>query len=764
MHTAAHLAPSGKMRTGSLAIVLSVVVGSLVSVSLFLVTRSWERQRMEQELAALAGDRASAVELEFSHCVSRVRLVATYFASSEHVTPVEFRTYVSSLIQGLGEGWLLQWVPYVRRAERAAYQDQARAEGRQDFEFKDIDAAGRLISAGDRPEYFPIYYQYPENRVPSFLGLDLSTDAERLALFQKACDAGEVIVLSRGSHLPQSSDDPSFLVIVPVFHTPGWSDLPESRRQNLTGLVIGVLRVQDCLSRALWHSGPRGVIVYIADSPEQGTSLACWLYAPPGESVREVASSSLHEKRSASLSQSTSMQIGDRQWLITCLSTPAFEATRQRISQWILLFLGLATTGLVAGHFRRTRDYTKGLMEVNERLVREIGEREKIASSLKENERFLSMLLANLPGMVYRCRNDRDWTMVFVSDGCISLTGYPPTDLVENARVSYAEVIHPEDRSQVWDKVQAALAKGTEYELTYRIRTAVGNEKWVWERGRGVYSAEGNLMFLEGFVADITEQKRAEDELARYRENLEARVAERTRQLDESREQLRRSERLASLGTFAAGIAHEINNPVGTMLLAAENALELRKMPGSEAVVDDCLRGIVSEARRCGEVIQSVLQFARQQPAPKTPTSIKAVIRRSVEMIAAQAQQEEAIVDLDLDGDLPEISLNALQMEQVFVNLLRNALEAGRRGVRLEVRAGVADDRLRVTVCDNGPGIPGEHLPRIFDPFFTTRRERGGTGLGLSLAHAIIVEHGGQISVHSRAGGGTTFTIDLPLR
>ncbi|MGQ9650706.1 MAG: ATP-binding protein [Phycisphaerae bacterium] len=718
---------------------------------------------MEQELAELAAERASAIEREFSSCISRVRLVATYFASSEHVTPVEFRTYVSRLTQGLGEGWLLQWVPYVRRAERAACQNQARDEGRQDFEFKDLNAAGQLISARDRSEYFPIYYQYPENPVPSFLGLDLSTNAQKLALLQKACDAGEVVVLSRGSHLPQSSDDPSLLVIVPVFHTLGRSDLPESHPRNLTGLVIGLLQVRNCLNHALVHSGPRGVIVHIADSPEQETCLACWLYEPPGESVREVASSALFEKRSASLSRSRSVQIGDRQWLVTCLSTPAFEDARQRIGQWILLFLGLATTGLVAGYFHGTRNYTQDLMEVNDRLVREIDERERIASSLKENERFLSMLLANLPGMVYRCRNDRDWTMVFVSDGCIPLTGYPPADLLENARVSYVEVIHPEDRSQVWDKVQAALAKGTEFELTYRIRTAGGEDKWVWERGRGVFSVEGNLMFLEGFVADITEQKLAEDELARYRENLEARVAERTRQLDESKEQLRRSERLASLGTFAAGIAHEINNPVGTMLLAAENALELCKMPGSKAVVDDCLRRIVSEARRCGEVIQSVLQFARQQPAPKTPTSIEAVIRRSVEMVAPQAQQQEAIVDVNLDRDLPEILLNALQMEQVFLNLLRNALEAGKRSVRVEIRAAVVNDRLRVTVCDNGPGIPGDHLPRIFDPFFTTRRERGGTGLGLSLAHAIIVEHGGQISVHSRLGNGTTFTIDLPL-
>ncbi len=135
--------------------------------------------------------------------------------------------------------------------------------------------------------------------------------------------------------------------------------------------------------------------------------------------------------------------------------------------------------------------------------------------TLQERERELSTLLANLPGMAYRCHNDPYWTMEFVSEGCLALTGYAPEDVIHNRRVSYADLIVPADRAAVWDAVQEALARDAPYELTYRIQTAQGEERWVWERGRGVRDDEGNIRFLEGFVLDITQQRLAEERRAR---------------------------------------------------------------------------------------------------------------------------------------------------------------------------------------------------------------------------------------------------------
>ena len=143
-------------------------------------------------------------------------------------------------------------------------------------------------------------------------------------------------------------------------------------------------------------------------------------------------------------------------------------------------------------------------------VSRQIADRKKAEEEAQESERLISTLMKNLPGMVYRCRNDRNWTMTFVSDGCVNLTGYAPQDLIGSRIRSYNDLIHTNDRKMVWNLVQEAVLHHHPYQLQYRIQTADGNDKWVWEQGTGVYSDEGELLALEGFINDITERKTAE--------------------------------------------------------------------------------------------------------------------------------------------------------------------------------------------------------------------------------------------------------------
>jgi PAS domain S-box-containing protein len=161
--------------------------------------------------------------------------------------------------------------------------------------------------------------------------------------------------------------------------------------------------------------------------------------------------------------------------------------------------------------------------EMAESLERRVGERNRAEEALRESQRALSTLMSNLPGMAYRCLNDRPRTVEFVSEGCLDLTGYYASDLTEG-RVSYARLIHPEDREPVWNEMQSALGKDLPFQLTYRIITASGEEKWVWEQGRTVGSPEGTPMALEGFITDITER-------VLTHQILEQRVADRTREL-----------------------------------------------------------------------------------------------------------------------------------------------------------------------------------------------------------------------------------------
>ncbi len=152
------------------------------------------------------------------------------------------------------------------------------------------------------------------------------------------------------------------------------------------------------------------------------------------------------------------------------------------------------------------------------RLVR--GERSNDLDALREDQRMLASLLGDLPGMVYRCRNDKSWTAEFVSEGCLALTGRPASDLMSGAAM-YGELVHPDDRDRVWNDTQKALAEHRPFQMVYRIRTAGGEQKWVWEQGHGVFTPQGELLCLEGFIADITERVQAEERLreseARFR-------------------------------------------------------------------------------------------------------------------------------------------------------------------------------------------------------------------------------------------------------
>lgn len=164
-------------------------------------------------------------------------------------------------------------------------------------------------------------------------------------------------------------------------------------------------------------------------------------------------------------------------------------------------------------------------------ICRDITERKQAEKALEESERKLQTLMDNLQGMVYSCINDRDWMMKFVSEGALPLTGYSPGELIDNRARAYNEIIHPDDRDMVWNSIQAMVARQEPYQLEYRIITRDGTLKWVWERGRGVFSADGELLTLEGIVSDISDFREVQEKISQMKDNLETEVAEKTREL-----------------------------------------------------------------------------------------------------------------------------------------------------------------------------------------------------------------------------------------
>ncbi|HEX9652415.1 MAG TPA: ATP-binding protein [bacterium] len=264
--------------------------------------------------------------------------------------------------------------------------------------------------------------------------------------------------------------------------------------------------------------------------------------------------------------------------------------------------------------------------------------------------------------------------------------------------------------------------------------------------------ASGNL--------DFKIKNNKKDELGQLANSFNAM----THKLADAQRQLIQSDKLASLGRLAAGVAHEINNPLTGVL--TYSSFLLKRANGNADMKND-LEVIVRETKRCREIVKGLLDFARQVPVQKTQVAIPAVIEHVLTIIDNQLRLKKARVQKEIAANLPTIHADANQMEQVFMNLLVNAADAvenegGEIVVTAERRQADSKEFLEVKIHDNGCGIPREDLTKIFEPFYSTKGQKG-TGLGLAVVWGIIEKHGGKITVDSETGKGTRFTVRLPI-
>jgi len=264
----------------------------------------------------------------------------------------------------------------------------------------------------------------------------------------------------------------------------------------------------------------------------------------------------------------------------------------------------------------------------------------------------------------------------------------------------------------------------------------------------------------EAFNQMTAELKKAHADLLLWGKTLEKRVDERTRELVTMQNSLIQSEKLASMGKMAAGVAHEINNPLTSILI---NAHLLMEKTDKESETYENMLMIAEETSRCSEIVKGLLEFSRQSPPRKYLVSINDILINTVNILKNQALFHNITIQKNLGPGLPDVEVDPDKMKQVFWNLMINAAEAMPEGGILSVSSRLSGAKRRLEICftDTGAGIPEDHLPKLFDPFFTTKK--GGTGLGLAVIYGIAKQHGGTIEVESQPGQGSTFTVILPI-
>lgn len=321
------------------------------------------------------------------------------------------------------------------------------------------------------------------------------------------------------------------------------------------------------------------------------------------------------------------------------------------------------------------------------------------------------------------------------------MLGYQDKEELLNIDIANDLYLRREDREQISEIIEKG-GEVVDYEVDFKRKD--GSPIPILLTSHARYDSEGHVIGFEGLNVDLSQRKQMEAELKK------------------TQLQLFQAEKMTSLGKLAAGVAHQLNNPLGGIILYTKLILEEHNP--DEAIAED-LHRILRDAERCRDTVKGLLAFTHQSRQMMRPQDVNEAISRALFLIENQSLFHNISINRDLDPSIPPLQADIQQLYHLITNIVLNAAEAmeGKGALTLETHYSADKNQIHIEISDTGPGIPAEDLPHVFDPFFTTKEEGKGTGLGLSLAYSIVENHGGTIMVQNNRDGGATFIIDFPL-
>jgi PAS domain S-box-containing protein len=394
----------------------------------------------------------------------------------------------------------------------------------------------------------------------------------------------------------------------------------------------------------------------------------------------------------------------------------------------------------------------------------DISERKKAEEALRVSEERFRNLVENANDIIYSLTPKGE--ISYLSPKFTDILGY---EISEYLGKPFSLLIHPDDAKKSIESFQKGLKGGQrESGFEFRIKHKEGHQCWFVSRSSAIFDQNGNIMEIVGVAHDITEMKKILDDLKLANETLR-----------ETQAQLVQSEKMASLGSLVAGIAHEINTPIGavssmydTLSRSLENLdeiikskfpadfIQLSRVKSIFKILDDSNQVIRSGTERVVDIVRRLKSFARLDEAELKTVNIHEGLEDTLILIHHELKHKIRVIKKF--GDIPLITCFPGQLNQVFLNLLINSKQAIKDKGTIRISTFAKDDKVHIVFKDNGVGISKANLNRVFDPGFTTKGRGVGAGLGLSICYQIIQEHKGSLTVESELGKGTTFTVVLP--
>lgn len=367
---------------------------------------------------------------------------------------------------------------------------------------------------------------------------------------------------------------------------------------------------------------------------------------------------------------------------------------------------------------------------------------EKSEARLRESEGRFRRLAENSPNVISRYELLPQPRFTYISPAIQKVTGFTPEEFYRDSGLGI-NLVHPDDRLLLESVARGEITPATPVQIRWQRKD--GSYVWMEIRSALIRDDVGSLEAIESVAQDITGRLRAEEERKRMEDETQV------------------ASRLALIGQMASGIAHEINNPLTSAIGFAQ------LIAGRDDIPEDAraeLNIVVDSTHRAGGIIKRLLTFARQHKPERTYLNINEIVTSTLELRAYSLRNSNIAVNTIFATDRPSTVADAGQLQQVFLNLIINAemeMHTAHGKGNLLIKTEVVSGNIRVSVKDDGPGIPKENMERLFTPFFTTREVGKGTGLGLSICHGIITQHQGRIYAESKPGEGATFFVELPV-
>jgi PAS domain S-box-containing protein len=722
-------------RHAQLIIVILVGTAAAIMASAVVWLQVEAHQRMEFQW--VAQDRNRALKKGVEDSLQAVRSVGDLLRVDPAIGLEDFQVFTASILKRQRGIQSLEWLPRVTQRERA-HHEAAGALANLGYSITEHALDGVDVKASRRAEYFPVFFRDPPTPEGIGMGFDRASDPIQRELIERAAKSREMTISGRIVLDPESARF-GVMVFVPVFETLVPGRQRGSETHEIAGFVVGVLCLFDLAKASIALLEPRGVEFLVHDES-----------SPVGENFLDFYASRLEPGPALvdGLWQGWSLpeaprvtekfRVADREWSITCARTPHYRSAEGfKNGPWIVLGGGQALTALMGLFVFSTR------RQINARLM--------IEQELRESEQKLRVLFDQSPDII----------MTVDENAKILMVNRPwPKAPTETAVGRNSAKILPKGlRERYSDALKKVIRTGEVDHFQY----SDPDSSW-WEvRVASVRMGEAVKAAMV-IATDVTEQRL-----------LEAQAI--------------RTARFATLGVLATSVAHEINNPnsaiqfnaallnksCGDILpilqreAAERGAFLIGGVPVAQAIdgLPRMLQGLVRNSQRIQNIVANLKHMAQHdQGEYNRPVDLAEVLHAAYSILQHQIQKQTDYWELYLAPSLPTIRGNSQQLEQVFINLVLNALQAlSHRSARLWVAAEGEPDRahVRVSVVDQGNGISDEDLQHIFDPFFTTRPNQGGTGLGLSICQRIVQNHGGTIEINSQLGVGTEVTVRLPV-